>query len=323
MSALDIRVDPRIELLAAVQLLAGYENLAKQESPYKTRLRDYFSPYAKTQAVRIFEDIIKESTYSDAYPDFALRLSDPPELSEHAPFHEYIDTAFRGRTHEFLDATRSFAAKSNFTCFFNREVPFYHHLIESCRETLGKCDDIRIIGDYFGLRKVAHSVILSPLMEGGVGLRLKNQAGQLQAFCVVGPTLYGKPIRSSQVDLSELIWHELSHPFVNPVTAKYETLLRESEDLFAPLRERLGNYGYRSWKTCVNEHVIRAITTRIATIQLGAQVGEDALRREMESGFPYVGALYQRLEEYEANRERFPDLESFYPNLMGAFKHAS
>lgn len=319
-ATLSITVDPRMELLAAIQLLAGYGNLVKQETPYKARMREYFSPYTDESAVQIFHAIIQEGTYSDAYPDFALRLSDPPQLTLEEPFREYTETAFRGRSLEFLEAARSFAVASDFSTFFNGESQFYDKLIEDCHSTLGKCNNTRIIEAYFGINEVAYTVILCPLLEGGVGSRLTDDADALHTFSIIGSTLYDKPILSIQPELAALIWHELSHSFVNPLTAKYRALIQHSHALFSLLRETLGKYGYNSWETCVNEHVIRAVTTRLVWNQIGSDAGEVALKKETKAGFPFVKSLCEKLEEYEANRAEYATLDCFYPQLLEVFE---
>ena len=91
-TTLSITVDPRMELLAAIQLLAGYGNLVKARDTIQSEdAGRTFSPYTDESAVQIFHAIIQEGTYSDAYPDFALRLSDPPQLTLEEPFREYTE----------------------------------------------------------------------------------------------------------------------------------------------------------------------------------------------------------------------------------------
>ena len=68
-----------------------------------------------------------------------------------------------------------------------------------------------------------------------------------------------------------------------------------------------------------NEHIIRAITSRLFYREFGANAGKEALDTERRKGFKYIDALYAQLVKYEQARAQYPTLESFYPRLLGTF----
>jgi DNA-dependent RNA polymerase auxiliary subunit epsilon len=80
---------------------------------------------------------------------------------------------------------------------------------------------------------------------------------------------------------------------------------------------------YGNWITTVNEHVVRAVTTRLNYLHKGKKDGDRALLGEKMYGFAYVEALCKKLEHYEKNRKTYPTFASFYPKLVEAFKELS
>jgi len=72
------------------------------------------------------------------------------------------------------------------------------------------------------------------------------------------------------------------------------------------------------WQECINEYVIRAVTTHLAYND-----SEDAGAREYEKessrGVVLLDELLEQIRRYESSREAFPSFESFYPNILKVF----
>lgn len=94
-------------------------------------------------------------------------------------------------------------------------------------------------------------------------------------------------------------------------------------DLYTPIERQMRRQAYDNWQTAVNEHLIRAITVRLMARVLGPEDGQRALKTERQRGFLYIDALVDRLVEYEANRDRYPTFESFFPRLVSVFAELS
>jgi hypothetical protein len=77
---------------------------------------------------------------------------------------------------------------------------------------------------------------------------------------------------------------------------------------------------YGNWITTVNEHVVRAVTTRLNYLYKGKADGDRVMRMEKTYGFAYVEALCKKLELYEQKRDKYPTFTSFYPQLVAVFK---
>ena len=74
---------------------------------------------------------------------------------------------------------------------------------------------------------------------------------------------------------------------------------------------------YGDWEDILNEHIIRAITTRFAYLE-SQEEGDKMLAAEGDKGFRYIDALLSKVLEYENSRSVYPDFNSFYPELLNA-----
>ena len=321
---LHIGADPRIELLIAVQLLSQYRYLTPYRVDYARDLITHFSRYPPQQAVAFFRSLSLDTGWSDAYPTAMLYLSDPPVLEPTQPIPPHIYRAFRGEENftRFIYALRSFARQTQFNHFFARSQKLYKLLEARLREELAGADPTGEIEAYFGTRQISYHLILSPLLHhGGFGPHIGRHGGPYDVYTLLGPTdaTRGLPEYGPRDQLLQIIWHEFSHAFVNPLSEKYYPMLRPHADLFAPLAEQMATIGYTHWFDCANEHLIRAITARLAHHHLGAEAGRRALREESGRGFRYIHAVAHRLEEYESQRDRYPTFTAFFPRLISVF----
>ena len=68
------------------------------------------------------------------------------------------------------------------------------------------------------------------------------------------------------------------------------------------------------------EYLVRGVTTRLAYRKMGPESGRAALEEEIKQGFIHEETVCKRLEVYEASRDRYPTLASFYPEFVSALK---
>jgi hypothetical protein len=133
----------------------------------------------------------------------------------------------------------------------------------------------------------------------------------------------GIPVFGTAGNFRHTAWHEFSHSFVNPATERFGEQVGEFESLFEPIRDEMELQAYGEWETCVNEHIVRAVTSRLTSRELGEDQGAAALMNEKRLGFYYVEALSERLERYERERETYATFVDFYPELLAVFRELS
>ena len=327
---LQIEVDPRIELLAALQAVSGYDDrfglLTRFDFAYKNDVLDHFKPFADHPAVALFDSMSQQSFSFDAPVQAVLHLSPPPELkvlAEYPP--EIVDRAGGRETLDrFVALLRDFSVKTDFVAFYQSHCPFYDSIIAIAEDTIGSQNYVAMLEDYYGMSQNGYYIVLAPLMhQGGFGPRVELSGGAYDVYNVTGPNsvdLSGLPVFSNAENFRHIAMHEFSHSFVNPLADKYHDLVMQYDTLFEPIREVMASHYYGNWVTCVNEHIVRAVTTRMAYINSGDSVGDRVMQTEVDRGFVYIGALTDKLKEYENNRDRYPTFADFYPTLLTAFE---
>jgi len=316
---INISVDPRLELLASVELNSDFYNIVDYETEYKNDMRSYFRKFKNHRAIKMFRQLSKDGIYVDIPPHFMIHLSEVPELKVKYKIDEEIISLFtkdQETTALFLEELRNYAAQSNFKEFFINHYDFYQEKINDAKKILSNHDYVKDIEEYYGFEQNSYNIILSPLFEGNYGLKFPAEDNKFDLFAVIGGSDFAD---NSEEVLRYLIWHEFSHSFINPITDKYADTIKESESNFELIKDDMKKQGYDSWRIAINEHIIRAVTIRLTEIVYGKDAAEILLDKEKANGFIYLDNLCSRLIYYENHRNEYSSIESYYPYLLEVF----
>ena len=112
---------------------------------------------------------------------------------------------------------------------------------------------------------------------------------------------------------------EFSHPFINPLTEKYWDDIKSYSLNYDSIPEIARKKVCGDWQECINEFVIRAITTHIAYNE-SDETGDRAYEKEKSRGVSYLDSLLSKIRYYQLNREIYPTFESYYKKILDAFK---
>jgi hypothetical protein len=316
-----LSVDPRIELLSIVQYLAGYRPITELASAYRARVDSTFAGFRGHEAVALFRDMAASGFSFHVPPQATLHrtidlqpaLAFPESVLARGGGEDRIETFYRRLT--------EFRRESGFDAFFQGNRGFHERLLDDAAAHIGPLQSPELLEAYYGERMAAYTIILVPLyMPGGFGIELGAGPESRSIFSVQGPIAAAGDGLSfgDQRSFTYLVWHEFSHSFVNPLTRAHLRQVQRYEALYEPMAEAMRRQAYGNWESTVNEHIVRAVTTRLAYLHYGAEAGDRALRAEQERGFSYVAALAAALERYEAARDVYPTLNDFYPELLAA-----
>ena len=330
-SSLNVTIDPRIELLAAVQSLSDYGEkfslLTSLDYEYKKDLMQTFQPYAEHEAVKLFQEMSHSGFTFDAPPTVMLHLDSFPELAVEQPFTDYLIGRAGGekKLMRFIEHLRDFAEQTHFMAFFQKHEEFYQKTLQSVNENFQDIDFIGVLEGYYGQKQHSYNIILAPMFSGNYGPRISRGDGTYDIFNIVSPRQIKDDILyfGSKANFEHLAWHEFSHSFVNPLGEIYRKELLKYASLFKPIQSKMSASAYGNWITTVNEHVVRAVTTRLNYLQKGNKEGDRVLLGEKTYGFAYIEALCKKLEFYEEKRNKYPTFSSFYPELIKTFKELS
>ncbi|HUH11567.1 MAG TPA: DUF4932 domain-containing protein [Longimicrobiales bacterium] len=321
--SLRVLVDPRIELMSVVQLLADYPLVTRHGFAYRQEVARRFEPWRAHHAVTLFRELGGQGFSFDAVPKLMVALSEPPLLvvQDALPRDVVARAGGEESVQGFVQALREFAFESDFTGFFLENDSLYGALVADAAPHAAAA--LAALRDYLGSELGETLLVLGPLLhDGGFAALQERRAGLARAYAFLGPegVQGGQPDFGSPARIGATLWHELAHTVVNPLTAAHEERVAATAPLLEPVAEAMARQAYRRWETVVNETVIRALTSRILAVEVGEAAGERALADDEEKGFLYARPLAERLREFEAERERFATFAAFYPRLLDALE---
>lgn len=324
---LNITVDPRMELLSAVQLISDYPTINRKVL-YSNELMQFFSKNSTHEASVLTSQLATDYDFVyDAPVDFMLRLSQVPELKAVHPFSDRMIERAKGKSNleKYSTALHSFAVESNFAGFWNNKRPYYQKMVEYTANDLSDFDPVGKLESYYNESKNSYTVTLSPSFSGGYGIRIPTSNNGLDIYgCLnVSEMKDGVPY-FSKLALSHFVWHEFSHSFINPLTDKHKTRVEASSQLYTSLETEMKAIACNKWANCVNEHVIRAVYIRLLSIYENENAAKMQLENEKSLRFAYIEPLVEKLKQFEYERKaKNITFSEFYPSLLNVLDSLS
>ncbi|MDP2871170.1 MAG: DUF4932 domain-containing protein [Bacillota bacterium] len=316
---------PKIELMfLAAGLASGWHLMSGNLPAASTSLRE--SALEQVRAVRRHEavshlsQLYRTGFWYDALPKLALAFSDPPALEQVYPICDYLRGRSRGGEQDlrdFMTRLRDFALAADWDAWWRDHQAQYAKVEEHCRMVYASLDPLGQLEGYFGERLEALVIIPSAMISCGFGGTIDDPLGAWAINCF-GPATPGALPDASF--LESIVLHEGGHAFVNHHALENPELVARYAHLYSPIRAEMQQQAYGNWLSALCEHVLRACHARIYLQRKGEAAAEQMLKNDEGRGFQYVRALYEKLAEYEADRERYPDFGSFYAELLTALE---
>ncbi len=308
---LKIYTDERIELLNVIQYLSDYPILNKSESlEYKKEIEIYFKDFKNHNAILLNKNVYRNFLGFDRAVNYILHY-DLPNFNENSEFKkDELQNLNALESRDSLNLIRNefkdFYEKSNFHLFFKNHSTFYNKINKSTIAELNKQNVISILEKHYGVKNNSYSIILAPLLhDGGYEVDIENANGK-NLYAIIGP-MYDKlnkiPVFDTQNILSEYVIHEFSHSFCNPIIDQYFDNLKQSECLLNPIESKIIAQGYKGWKTCLYEHLVRANEIVLNEIVFGKPKSDKLYNEMINDGWTYLAGMVPIIkDEYIKNR---------------------
>jgi hypothetical protein len=329
---LSIGTNPQIELISIVQTISKYPEvfdflMAKDSSEYKTEVIRHFSPYKNHPVVRMLNRLsMQPGMLNFSAPSAIMLLIDKKfDLRSDIIMDDFVVKRTGGldSLKTFLDLLKDFAVKSSFNSFYKSHEDFYLNISEDVIKNLGQINYINELENFYGETQRSYNIVLVPLYGYvGFGNSLLFPDNKRELFCTIGPkgVVGNSPFFGNEDYLKDMIRHEFSHPFINPLTEKYWDKIRDFSRNYLAIPEVARKSVCGDWQECINEFIIRSITTQLAYNE-SEESGAAMYQREKIRGVNYLDPLLISIRIYQNERDRYPTFESFYPVLLNAFKN--
>jgi hypothetical protein len=167
----------------------------------------------------------------------------------------------------------------------------------------------------------ARFTIVPALMLGGNNYGVHTATDMVQIVGLGVPDAQHLPV----VDDAklELIVHEMTHSFVNPVIERHLGELEPvATPLYALVAPAMQRQHYGAVKIMLFESVVRAVTTLYARAKHGDRAAGDATRREVRRGFVWTAELAEVLRRMPGDLDAYvPQLVAFFAATANKYEH--
>jgi hypothetical protein len=328
---IEICVHPQVELISIIQTIGNYPSIfgflmSKDSSGYKNDVFTYFSKYNEHQAVKMFDRLSSQPRMLNfsAPSNIMLYTDNNLCLRKDAELDTFVLNRSGGvdSLAVFLDLLRDFANQSSFNKFYEEHRNFYMEMVNTTAGNLGDRDYILELETFYGRKQKSYSIILVSLYNGvGFGNSLLFEDGTRELYNTMGSFKVENdvPFFGDASYLKYMIRHEFSHPFINPVTEKKWSYIEPWSSGYDLIPEIARKQVCGDWQECINEFVIRAVTTHLAKCE-SYETGKWAYEKEKSRGVIWLDDLLGKILVYQANREIYPTFESYYFEILDTFK---
>lgn len=312
---IDIVVDKRIEFIGLVLKLSKYSEVypflknKNANKDYNDELERWFGKFRDSGFIKLINQIIVEET------DFCYGTPFQIMLRYFDKDFNFVDSGLEDKCskiihtkagQKFIKRLKTFAQRINFDSFYNAQENFYQSCIDFVNSRLRNIDVENYFKAFYGISRpldVKCNLYFTDSSSGGFGLCEGDR---------LYPTVYATFDENGQMCpvAASFLFHEMSHPIINPLTDKYCT-----QELNFADKLKIKYYGQE--KHIINEYIIRAgEVIYFKNRNASEEFLDRKIEKEKASGFTEIEKVVSLYEEYTQNRDKFKTIEDFYPKLL-------
>lgn len=335
MREVKVEVNKNLELMNIILLTSRYSEILSEmfgfnvdfidysNEEYMRDIKEYFEKYSDHEIYKKLEEMIKEGFFLGRPMVFALALDDEKESEFKYELSDFNIKMSGGRDNleEFRILFNSFKEATKFDEFFSRIEDYYKDDLEYFRSILEKYHFINDLEEFSGKKNTNYNFVMSNLSKYNWGLDLKKDEEKyinvvFNLSIWLGDTIFV----SNDYDICNLIFHELSHPIVNPLTEKNLELVNGYKEVYEELEKYKSTFcGYGDWEECVNEHIVRALAIHLSKKYFKDDFTNKRIEYDYNLGYRYIKGMIKKLDYYEKNKSQYKSIENFCSELLKAF----
>ena len=197
---------------------------------------------------------------------------------------------------------KNFCNKIDYDKFYLSFNNIQQNLIKEFRKALNTYVVFypKIIENFFGYSKGTMKIIILNFSSGSYGMETENEIIYVSGIAVNNEIKFSTRIIC-------VLFHEFSHPYVNPLGKKYFGNL-ELEEVVKSSQENGLERCYNGLVTLINEYVVRAIQVVLSSRYLEDSYNTRHIEWLKKIGYPYIEDLINLFEK----KENYMTFEEFY-----------
>ena len=321
-----VEVSETVELMSILARTAGNQEYnMDMAGQYTKDTETWFAPYRQHVAVASFQNLHDQHSISyDAVMSMAIHLN--IEGGRIKFLGEQSDLEKRWKEvdiDDFINKLNTFYTDTRFHDFFEQHLAFYDEGLKAYETNVMTYFHQDWYARFYGIAPTDRFRIVIGFTNGGGNYgpnrHLPGQPREAYAICgyYIDPKT-GKPYGEG-ADMASTLIHEFNHSFVNPLLyneANASMIAKTGQKLRMFSSYAMERQAYSDWQTVVNESIVRA-----AVILYMLDQGFDQkqvlneLANQVCRNFNWMPELVTSLRYYAANRDKYPTLNDYYPEI--------
>lgn len=330
---IQIKVDPRVELMSIVFRLAG--NLEYRQgcvASYAKDVDEYFAKFRNHPAVETARRLRENAgIVLDAPMNLAVYVTDVFSLEERVPLaprppeldFRWTPDSARG----FLAALRSFVKDADFKGFLESHQNLYRTAVERLSAVLDERKVAAWFDGFFGARPNSDFIVALGLLNGGssYGPSIRLPAGRREIYSILGVgTVDDAGLPKFEGQVASTIVHEFGHAYANPLIEAHKAELETAaKKIFHQVAGYMRKQAYGSWEPMMYESLVRACGVRYTLVCNGPDAAAKEVKYNRGRWFLWTERLANLLGDYEKQRDIYPTLDAFFPKIAAFFTEYS
>lgn len=296
------------------------------------KAKQHFLPYRDHEFIKQFGKYMDGDDVRGDVIGILLSCSNSPELKPIYKFQEtYMNDIFTSQKDidEFLNGLRKFYTDTKAEEFFNENSEAYTHMGKYIQDNIKNTNIVDLIKDsekyvgnknkYYPNVNIRYQTIMTlfrPFMASFFSIKSNDS---IIFITFQSPNDYSRdPEKFDIMQTVSTSIHEILHNFINTPVANNNNLIMNLASFKDKNNYASKMYQDMPWNRIVDENFVRAVQGRIYKNRFGEEraMGEVMTKEIKFGGFKHLKSVYNKLEEYENERDKYPTMDDFTPELI-------
>ncbi len=321
------KMDKRIEIISIACRLADFNEYQPDIfKVYVDKIESHYGKHKSHELISFLKKLrVEKALGYDAVPFLAVHLDD--DFNPVIPFTEKVPGGRWGKenAYEFVELLKKFYDETNSEEFLESNKQLFAEAENKFLSIFEKLDT-QWYADFYGTSANEEFKLIIGLGIGGsnYGCPVNFGNGKKQVNAIMGTW---KTDDSGMAvfpmdDYFPTVVHEFNHSFVNYLLDENPAPFKENgKKLYEAVKQKMKNAGYSNWKTVLNEALVRAAVIKyMKDHNFEDEKIQLEIIEQLNRGFIWIEDLVKKLELYDSQREKYPTLKSFMPELARAYK---
>ena len=231
------------------------------------------------------------------------------------------------KARRFVETLRSFVIDTKFVDFLKSQQPLYDVTNVRLRSFVETNVDLAWYTRFSGVNPSVRLIVIPGLVNGGpsYAAAFTGTDGVTEMYAIPGVwqvDAQGLPLFSGS--FLDVTVHEFAHSYFNALIDKhYSEVAKAGDELYSQTASAMRRQAYGDGKTLLEESLVRAATIRYLFDHQNPEAARRAIESERNNSFLWIADLTDLLTTYERERNTYPTLETFMPNVVRFFNDAA